>query len=714
MLARTNNAPATGAASDDSTIHSAIRGIARHACRAPDAIGALVVQSGGTGGRDRVIAAYGVCESALGRTLARGTTAGDVALRAAADASAPDRARFRPPAGRSPGRPEDRLATAVIASSIGPWGELAAVAANARAAADIGAGLEELAGLAAAAIDAARMRRTDQETLDAGIAAFGRLLDLRDGYTSRHTDEVAELSLLIARRMEFDPVACRDLLTAARLHDLGKIGVPDRVLHKPGPLSADDWAVMRCHPEWGADALSLIPGLGDVAGAIRAHHERWDGQGYPDGLAGEAAPLAARIIAVCDAFHAMLSDRPYRKALEPAAALAQVRDGAGTQFDPGVVRALLEVLPGPQGSSPAAVANVPARGREPRLPRSAEGRAAPASGRRPGHALLGAFDRVGRLAALREPHGRALDLLSSGEPSIELVRLIESDVALTAAMLRIAGRIDPGARPGSVGDALTLLGPDRSRKVLLAVPTADFFQRVSGWSVLPEHHRLHALATQKAAERVARVLDRDDRDQLLAAALLHDIGKLVLEDAYPRYPDAILAGAVTPEQRVQAERRELGMDHTLVAGVLLRRWELHPDLVAAVQGHHDADATGAAGIVRLADLLARYAHARTVDPAALLQASRSAGVDASKLRAVMFDLSQPMDPVPRPLEPSPLSAKEERVLRGLASGNTYKGIAADLGLSTSTIRSHCHNIYNKLDVMDRANAVLLAAERGWI
>jgi HD-GYP domain-containing protein (c-di-GMP phosphodiesterase class II) len=135
-----------------------------------------------------------------------------------------------------------------------------------------------------------------------------------------------------------------ELEVAARLHDVGKIGVPDAVLRKQGPLEGGEWEIMRQHPAWGADMLSRVPGLKRVSRIVRHAHERWDGDGYPDRLRRDDIPLASRIIFACDAYNAMTSDRPYRDALRPWIAVSELREGAGGQFDPDVVDALVGAL----------------------------------------------------------------------------------------------------------------------------------------------------------------------------------------------------------------------------------------------------------------------------------------------------------------------------------------------------------------------------------
>ncbi|MBI4897620.1 MAG: HD-GYP domain-containing protein [Actinobacteria bacterium] len=169
-------------------------------------------------------------------------------------------------------------------------------------------------------------------------------LEARDGYTSKHSDETLDMAMLVADQMELDEAARMELKDVALLHDIGKIGVPDEILNKPGALNEHEWEVMRRHPAIGEQIVAQVPGFESVSRAIRHEHERWDGTGYPDGISGEQIPLASRIVLVCDAFHAMTSDRPYRKALSESAARNELVDCAGTQFDPSVVGALLSAL----------------------------------------------------------------------------------------------------------------------------------------------------------------------------------------------------------------------------------------------------------------------------------------------------------------------------------------------------------------------------------
>lgn len=177
------------------------------------------------------------------------------------------------------------------------------------------------------------------------LGALFAALDVRDHYTGSHTDAVVELSVRVARELGMPEDLVEAVRQVALLHDVGKIGIPDSILAKPGPLDADEWKIMHTHPAIGAGIVASIDSLAALAPAIRAEHERCDGKGYPDGLTREQIPLASRITFACDAYHAMTSARPYRaQPMDTAAAAAELQVNAATQFDPDVVAALLRVL----------------------------------------------------------------------------------------------------------------------------------------------------------------------------------------------------------------------------------------------------------------------------------------------------------------------------------------------------------------------------------
>jgi len=231
---------------------------------------------------------------------------------------------------------------------------------------------------------------------------------------------------------------------------------------------------------------------------------------------------------------------------------------------------------------------------------------------------------------------------------------------------------------------------------------------------LVERGRLHALAVQRGADRIAAEVGYENRDRLTVTSFLHDVGKLVLMHAYPGYPGQVHGEAQTPEERIHRERRELGVDHALVGGVLTRRWNLPKSIASAIERHHSDDAAGDAAFVRLADMLAHYSQGLPVSSVELLRAARAVGFGPAELRSVLYDLPYPTSQRPRSVEPCPLSNRELEVLKRLAKGYVYKQIAHELSLSTSTVRTHLHNIYGKLGAVDRAQAVLHATERGWL
>jgi putative nucleotidyltransferase with HDIG domain len=183
--------------------------------------------------------------------------------------------------------------------------------------------------------------RALEATSFASIEALARAIDARDPYTYGHSARVARLSFEIAREMGLQPDELVALGRAALLHDIGKIGVEDRVLRKPGPLTKREVIAMRAHPVIGYEMLKGLHFLESSLTGIRHHHEHWDGTGYPDGLRGKDIPLAVRILTVADALDALTSDRPYRTARSFLAAVATIEAGAGVQFDPAVIRALL-------------------------------------------------------------------------------------------------------------------------------------------------------------------------------------------------------------------------------------------------------------------------------------------------------------------------------------------------------------------------------------
>lgn len=183
-----------------------------------------------------------------------------------------------------------------------------------------------------------------EQTFTTTLTALMSTVEAKDSYTASHEQQVAELAERVAARLGSSRAQARDVHYAALLHDVGKVAVPSEILLKPAALSDSEWAIMRRHTVVGGELVARIAAFAHLASAVRASHERWDGAGYPDGLAGEDIPLAARIIAACDTYEAIVTDRPYRPAGTPAHARKELRRVAGAQLDASVVGALLQEL----------------------------------------------------------------------------------------------------------------------------------------------------------------------------------------------------------------------------------------------------------------------------------------------------------------------------------------------------------------------------------
>jgi putative nucleotidyltransferase with HDIG domain len=211
--------------------------------------------------------------------------------------------------------------------------------------------LESLAGQAGLAIDNATLFQNLQRTnLELGLAyestleGWSAALDLRDKETEGHTLRVTNLSQQLAEYMGFREKDLMHIRRGALLHDIGKMGVPDRILLKPDNLTGEEWEIMKLHPAYAYEMLSRIEYLRPSLDIPYCHHEKWDGTGYPRGLKGEEIPLFARIFAIVDVYDALTSDRPYRPAWTKERAIEHIKSLSGTHFDPRVVNAFLELL----------------------------------------------------------------------------------------------------------------------------------------------------------------------------------------------------------------------------------------------------------------------------------------------------------------------------------------------------------------------------------
>jgi HD-GYP domain-containing protein (c-di-GMP phosphodiesterase class II) len=191
--------------------------------------------------------------------------------------------------------------------------------------------------------ESAQMNR-NRGRFETTISSLLVALQERDGYTADHSEETVDLALAVGDHLRITDEQRTVLADVALLHDIGKIGIPNEILNKREGLEDHEWEFMKRHPEIGERIVSPVPGFAAVAKAIRHEHERWDGAGYPDGLVGDEIPLPSRIVLVCDAFHAMITDRPYRKSIGLVEARNEMKRHAGTQFDPDVVEALMTII----------------------------------------------------------------------------------------------------------------------------------------------------------------------------------------------------------------------------------------------------------------------------------------------------------------------------------------------------------------------------------
>jgi len=192
--------------------------------------------------------------------------------------------------------------------------------------------------------EAFAIERHQLELENATAAAILSAVASRDAYTADHSHAVVDCALAVARELGLDAKETQEVRQVALLHDIGKIAIPDSILLKPGPLNEDEQRVMRTHPIESGRIVERLPGLCHLAPGVRAEHERYDGKGYPDGLVGQAIPLASRITLVCDAYHAMVSDRPYRAGSSVETAVGEIVRCAGSQFDPKCAELLVDVV----------------------------------------------------------------------------------------------------------------------------------------------------------------------------------------------------------------------------------------------------------------------------------------------------------------------------------------------------------------------------------
>jgi HD-GYP domain-containing protein (c-di-GMP phosphodiesterase class II)/pSer/pThr/pTyr-binding forkhead associated (FHA) protein len=202
---------------------------------------------------------------------------------------------------------------------------------------------DALAASVSAGIESAQLLRQQRDLFLNTITILAQAIDLRDDNTGGHTARVTKYSEMLARQLQLAPNDLKWIRFGTPLHDIGKIGIDDAILRKPGPLTPEEFKIMQTHTVKGASILGTLPDLAPILPIVRNHHERWDGRGYPDNLAGQKIPHYARLVAVADTFDAMTSDRPYRKGMDSSVAFAEIEKQAGKQFDPQCAEAFLAI-----------------------------------------------------------------------------------------------------------------------------------------------------------------------------------------------------------------------------------------------------------------------------------------------------------------------------------------------------------------------------------
>jgi putative nucleotidyltransferase with HDIG domain len=339
-------------------------------------------------------------------------------------------------------------------------------------------------------------------------------------------------------------------------------------------------------------------------------------------------------------------------------------------------------------------------------------RAAPA----PGSRLAEAFEAVERFPVLIDSRDRVIAASTAETARVsDIIAAVESDVSLAISVLRYANKGSLAATGvAGIPEAVDALKPSGVLAIAGTAPTFDFFESNGGWDLKPERFRVHALAAQRAADAIGRAVGWVERDELAVAALLHDVGRLVISRLHPGYKVYFDAISRTPEQRLREEREQLGIDHALVGGVLARRWNLPQRIAVAIERHHADDADGLAAMVATADMVAHYTQGEAIAPERLRASAERCGLGPEALRDLLYELPLAHRDSSRVSEPCPLSGRELDVLRHLSEGMVYKQIASEMHLSVSTIRTHLHNVYGKIGAVDRAQAVLTARDRGWI
>lgn len=338
----------------------------------------------------------------------------------------------------------------------------------------------------------------------------------------------------------------------------------------------------------------------------------------------------------------------------------------------------------------------------------------PGSGMAPGARLAGAFASAETFPVSVDARDRAMSAGALTNPG-EMIAALQADLGLAMAVIRAACRAARGTGGvGSLAKAVQVLKPSGVLATVAGLPVFDPLSPAERQDLGSQRVRAHAQATQLAMAEICQQARVEDPAEAAIAALMHDIGRLIIVRLHPDYdPESEFAGR-TPEQRIRAEKERYGIDHALAGGLLARRWDLPNRIAVAIERHHNESATGLAATVALADQIAHFRAGDAVSLERLTRLSESVELDEPGMRTILAGRVNVDPALDASTEPCPLSERERDALLKLSEGKVYKQIAEELDLSVSTVRTHLHNIYRKLEVVDRAQAVIKAREHGWV
>jgi putative nucleotidyltransferase with HDIG domain len=505
-----------------------------------------------------------------------------------------------------------------------------------------------------------RTRRANLDTVISVVRGLTAALETRDPYTRGHSDRVATYALAILHELEisgtleFSYEFRNTVRLAAFLHDIGKIGIPDAILQKTERLTPEEFEEVKKHTLKGARILDGLSELSPAVPGVVSHHERFDGKGYPHGLAGKDIPLLGKLLGTADAFDAMTTDRPYKKAMEMTEAVKQIQSLAGTQFDPVMVNALVS----------AHNSGLLAEGGITMLTHPEEESAHPEIER--------LFSReIHDLPALPQIVTQILERTRDPKASArEIVRLISRDQALVIKILRLVNSAYYGfsRKIATINLAVAILGYRVVQNVILNIGVMGVFREIVKSR---DSRRLslfeHAIESAVIAKAVAAHIPKLDvqPDEAFTAGLLHDVGKIALDQYARGASDQVRQmQEMRGISEIEAEREVLGFDHAEIGEWIATRWNIPPRLREAILCHHRPHemlerSPGSFGLVKLVAIANTIAHAsaeglgvEAIHERLLESSLAEAGLDPKSLEEILEAVAREKNDIEEILAPS--------------------------------------------------------------